>query len=139
MALADALRDWERSWADTGAPVDELLAPGITADQVRAALGGDRVHADVITWFGWHNGGLGDTWDAAPTGRWLCNVAWSVREREALRETIEMWERDGVDVHFRDAYLPLLTNRDLGFVFVDLDTGVVYRWDNRAGPTCIRR
>lgn len=88
------------------------------------------MHPDVITWFGWHNGGLGDTWDAAPTGRWLCNVAWSMREREALRETIEMWERDGVDVHFRDSYLPLLTNSDVRIVFVDQDTGVIYRWDD---------
>lgn len=130
MALIDALLAWDDAWRGTGAPVDEIMAPGLSADEVGAALGREPVHPDVLTWFGWHNGGATDTWDAVPTGRWLCNLNWSLREREKLRETIEVWENDGVDVHFRDAYLPLLTNRDLDFVFVDLDTGVVYRWDN---------
>lgn len=131
MGLLDALHAWEQRWADTGAPVSELLAPGISASEVRSVLGREHLHRDVVTWFEWHNGGTGgDTWDAVPTGRWLCDVVWCMRERANLRETIEMWEKDGVDVHFRDSYLPLLTNRDLDFVFVDQDSGIVYRWDN---------
>lgn len=131
MGLRGALQEWEQCWRNTGAPVDELLAPGIGADEVRTILGRDLVHLDVLTWFAWHNGGAeGGPWDAVPTGRWLCDLAYCVGERELLKATMDMWEQDGEDIHFRDSYLPLMTNEDFGVVFVDLDDGAVYRWDN---------
>jgi hypothetical protein len=69
MALAEALLAWEQRWRATGAPVDEILALGVSPDEVRDALGREYVHPDVLTLFGWHNGGATDAWDALPSGR----------------------------------------------------------------------
>jgi hypothetical protein len=83
MALADALQAWDEAWSATGAPIEELIAPGIGPDQVRAALGRENVHPDVLTWFGWHNGPGRTIWYAAPSGRWLADIE---QMAEALAE-----------------------------------------------------
>lgn len=56
MALIDALLEWEEQWRATGAPVDRELAPGLSEDEVRAALDWLEPHPDVLTWFGWRGG-----------------------------------------------------------------------------------
>ena len=57
------LSELEKRWSRRGCPVTELLRPGIAEDVVRRALGrllGERdVPAEIIEWFGWHDGPIG--------------------------------------------------------------------------------
>jgi hypothetical protein len=41
-----------------GAPIVEAFHPGAPADEVRSVLAAEglHAHADVVTWWGWHNG-----------------------------------------------------------------------------------
>lgn len=126
MALLGALLEWEQLWRATGAPVDEILAPGLRPDEVRASLGRESVHPDVLTWFGWHNGAHG-LWDAAPSGRLLCDLGWSLALEPVVRSSIEETESPGDLLQYRESFFPLLRNDHNDTVLVDLDTGEVIR------------
>ena len=129
MGLEDALQSWERQWRATGALVDEILAPGLDAETVRAALGRDDVHPDVLAWFGWNNGGATHTWDALPSGRLLLDLQTSIAFQSRLKDSMDVVGQFEDGVEFRESYLPILDNDHNDIVFVDLDTGEVYRWE----------
>lgn len=126
MALTDALQEWEELWRATGAPVDELLAPGISADEVRAALGRDFVHPDVLTWFAWHNGAVGP-WDAVPSGRQLYRLEALLQFQPIVKHSWEMVDPPDDEMQYRDSFFPVLDNDNNDTVLVDLDTGEVVR------------
>lgn len=129
MTLLDALLAWEKQWRATGAPVEEILAPGLSPDEVRATLSRDDVHPDVLTWFGWHNGGATALWDALPSGRHLLDLEWSIQVQVGLKESMDVLGNPQNGVEFRESYLPILNNDDNDLVFVDVDSGEVYRWE----------
>lgn len=126
MALADALQEWEQMWRATGAPVDEILSRGLRPDEVRAALGRESVHPDVLTWFGWHNGAH-ELWDAVPAGRYLFSLRICLQQRPLVKEWIEATDLPGDELHYRDSFFPLMSNDHNDTLLVDLDSGVPVR------------
>lgn len=126
MALADALHEWEQMWRATGAPVDEILSAGLRPDEVRAAIGREAVHPDVLTWFGWHNGAHG-LWDAVPSGRHMFGLDTLLQLRPLVKKWAEAIRPPATELQYREAFFPLLNNDDNDTVLVDLDTGEVVR------------
>lgn len=140
MALLDALLEWEDRWRRAGAPVDELLNPGLSEEQVRAAIDFAPVHPDVVTWFKWRNGSRA-TFGAAPSGRALWQLDWLIRERSEVKAVLELgldpewaWDWEDFEHHeewdawpFKESYLPLLGGDRTQDAFMDMETGVMYR------------
>lgn len=56
--LPQLLRELERRLDAFGAPIVEAFRPGASAEEVRSALAaeGHRAHADMVAWWGWHDG-----------------------------------------------------------------------------------
>jgi len=56
--LQRLLDELEQHWRRQRAPIADLLAPGIPADQAQARADqiGVRLPLEVLTWYGWHNG-----------------------------------------------------------------------------------
>jgi hypothetical protein len=125
MALIDALQEWEDRWRAAGVP-EGVLRPGVSEAEVRAAIDFAPVHPDVISWFGWQNGPT-RAFHVAPAGREPLGLAWAVAARDSL-EAAE--ETRGHENEFREAWLPLLGSWRGEYIFMDLETGAMYRHDN---------
>lgn len=141
MDLITELGALERRWAERGAPVDEMLLPGLPSEDVqRAAAGIHDPHPDVVTWFGWHNGSRFEHWiTAAPSGRLLTPLDDALELRQILLDQQTELRTLGIAPDdadpFAQTWLPVATTRDAsGFtIATDLVTGEVYRHDNGPG------
>jgi len=121
----DALQEWEDRWRAAGVP-EGVLRPGVSEAAVRAAIDFAPVHPDVITWFGWQDGPT-EEFDAAPSGREPFGVAQAVAARDAL-EALE--KTRGHENEFRGSWLPLLGSWTGEYIYMDLETGAMFRHDN---------
>lgn len=123
VALADALREWEARWVNIGMPIEDELLPGVDEATVRAALPGEDVHPDVLTWFAWH-GGSWNGWAAVPSGRHLLRP----EELVSIRAVLEDVERrgDGLVSQFKQTYLPLLQEGHEPMIVIDQADGAMY-------------
>ena len=58
LPLTRVLSDLEAEWRSQGASISSGLRPGLSPDSIRAALEplGIRPHAELLQWYGWHDG-----------------------------------------------------------------------------------
>jgi hypothetical protein len=136
--LPQLLAAWEEAWEARGAPVDELLAPGLPPDVVRATLEGLPVASTAIAeaWFGWHDGPADPRWTVpGVTHPRMLSIAESLRERERAKAVVRAHEADfppesyggaGLFTTWIDSYLPLLAGDGGETAGVDLDSGLVW-------------
>jgi hypothetical protein len=56
--LRSLLDELEQRLRAFGAPIVQAFRPGAAADEIRTALAAEglRAHADVVAWWGWHDG-----------------------------------------------------------------------------------
>ena len=127
MALGDALVEWETTLRDLGAPVDEILLPGISPEQVRMTLGREDVHPDVAAWFGWHDGSRGP-WMPIPSGRYLWSLESVIRIQVSIKQVDETTPFPELAAN-REHLLPLMDNDSNDTLMADLRTGEAYRWE----------
>lgn len=125
MALIDALREWEARWRAAGVP-EGILRPGVSEAEVRAAIDFAPVHPDVITWFGWQDSPE-RVFFVAPTGREPLGLERALAARDPLEAGEEVC---GDENEFRESWLPLLASWTGEYIFIDLETGAMYRHDN---------
>ena len=129
VALIDALVEWESRWRAAGAPVQDLLEPGIDGNEVRERQTEVAVvHPDAFTWFSWHNGSL--RLDAAPSGyemRSVEEVDVLIFQMEASEGIFTSSGRETSQV--RGSLLPLMDTNERQMIVLDQDTGAVYRYD----------
>jgi hypothetical protein len=101
-ALRPLLAALENRLTEYGAPVVEAFRAGAPADGVRAELEGEqlRPHDDLVTWWGWHDGAVGQDADSDYAGpgihfrpeTTLVGPWHAISLAEALR--IRRWYRD---------------------------------------------
>jgi cell wall assembly regulator SMI1 len=93
--LTAALEGLERAWLRNGMPHTHWLMPGLEASDVQAALAAVDLAppADVIEWFGWHNGTVwslvteGDVYPALGLGSFVpLSLAEALDERSRMAE-----------------------------------------------------
>ncbi|MGE3812949.1 MAG: hypothetical protein AB7I24_15525 [Candidatus Nanopelagicales bacterium] len=137
-ALPALLAAWEDGWRVQGAPVEQLLAPGLPPDVVRATLEGLPVAGTAIAeaWFGWHDGAAAPGWTLPGwMHQRLLSIEESLRERERAVASVqaheasfppEAFDPERTITSWIDSYLPLLTADDGGTLGVDLDSGLVW-------------
>ena len=124
MALIDALQEWEGRWRAAGVP-DGILLPGVSEAEVRAAIDFAPVHPDAVTWFGWQNGPA-THFTAPPSDREPLGVSHALINREVLA-MLESGREGGGE--FKPSWLPLLGEAALECIYMDLETGAIYRRD----------
>jgi hypothetical protein len=139
--LAAALELLEAILQRSGAAIVPILHPGIEEREVRATLQsvGLTPSAEVVTWFGWHNGaggrGMPTTHiELVPAGafyylRYLCGDYQKVRSvaEYVASTTAELPSKTGfratADDLWRVSWFPLLSLLGKGSIAVDLGAG----------------
>jgi hypothetical protein len=139
--LADALARLEAILTRSRAAIVPLLHPGIGESEVLETLQGIGLtpSAEVVTWFGWHNGagqrGMPTTHiELVPAGefydlRYLCGEYQEARGAavEVVSTAAELRSRTGLPVTaddlWRVSWFPLLSLLRKGSVAVDLSAG----------------
>ncbi|MFI7586243.1 hypothetical protein ACIB24_04140 [Spongisporangium articulatum] len=134
--LAALLHRWDECWARAGVRLDEHLAAGAAADDVRARLaeaGLSAAPAEVVEWFGWHSCRCDP--DTSPVDHQPAALEWALAERagrlaDAGRAAADMapddapWNR--AEHWFRPSWLPLASSGG-GVVVAEIEPGA---------PTC---
>jgi hypothetical protein len=133
MALIDALMDWERAWQSLGVDTEAELAPGISPEEVRAAIDFGPSHPDVETFLGWHNGSTSGFFSAFPTGRYFDPLEGILTTRLhaiAVMQHVLSWEEpeEYEEQRYPTHWLPILHNEDSGSISMDLKTGELWRY-----------
>jgi hypothetical protein len=148
MDLREELVGLELRWRQRGAPVEALLLPGLSSQDVVQALADIHdPHPDVLTWYGWHNGSHYGVFEVpvVPSGRLLTQLEEAVELQQILLDQQTEAREAGVPYtegdDFEATWLPVATTRDAdGFtIAVDLATGAVYRHDNGPGSLVYRQ
>ncbi len=124
MALIEALQEWEGRWRAAGVP-DGILLPGVSETEVRAAIDFAPVHPDAVTWFGWQ-GGPATVFTAPPSDRQPLGISRSLNNRASLAMLEADREGGG---EFKASWLPLLGEYSPECIYMDLETGAIYRHD----------
>jgi len=88
--LGDLLLELEAEWRALGAPVDELVYPGLEREQVSGQLQDafGKAPVELVEWFSWHNGGpinrrTAAQQLAAPMGRTLSPLEDCLSDRQS--------------------------------------------------------
>lgn len=102
--LPELLLELEVRVRDQGAPVADLLAPGLPEEQIRSALAAIGLAApdEVVQWFSWHNG----TVRTQPRHE-VVLILW---RPYSLEEAIQQWlgrERAIAEGWWREEWLPI--------------------------------
>ena len=131
MALLDALTEWEEAWRTRGVPVDDLLAPGLHPDEIRAAIDFAPVHDDAITWYSWRNGAKQPTarMEAVPSGRILTSLSEALRERDSILSIGADEGIEGTEDAYGRSWLPVASSESVYLLSLDLNRGEVFRSD----------
>jgi hypothetical protein len=112
MALIDALERLETILRGLGTPAAQALRPGLPAAEVEAQLAsiGLTAPADLLTWYGWHNGSAapdGPLGDAEFLPNWWFG---SVEDMVALYRDDVHWLLDEIG-HQGVEWFPILKSR----------------------------
>jgi len=142
--LRDVLLDLEAAWSARGAPVSDLLAPGLEPAQVRESL--DRWRAvpdDLIAWFEWHDGSRPGVpaWQLAPSAWSQFSLADVIAEHDValqVAEDLVGWADEGFG--WSDSWIPFIGIRE-DVLAIDGLTGQIVRGNlgdpNRFGDVVV--
>ncbi len=138
--LGDLLLEWEGEWRSLGAPVQELVFPGLARQavgrQLRDAFG--KAPVELVEWFSWHNGSpinrpMDELRSAAPSSRTLMPLQDCLAHRREFlavpRQTSDGWDLPRWDPRWLTLSHDTGGEGSLAFHVDDLTLIDVYWWD----------
>lgn len=132
--LLDDLARLERRWQELRVSTDSLR-PGLDRTQVIASLArsGVPAHADLLTWFAWHDGTSELYWYAVPMSVGPLTLEQALEHRE------EYQPQDESDAAYPPSWLPILGGPSTDHIAMDADTGELLRVDPWDAEAPVRR
>jgi hypothetical protein len=129
LGLRDALPALAEQWSRLGAPISEVLAPGISPDEVDrlAEPYGLRVPVEAKALWEWHNGMVPSArerpyfypgYTIGPGGYVFHSVQEALEQYVVNRETHPYSEPDWTSIYWRESWLPVMT-QDAQRLYVD--------------------